>query len=206
MKKLPILILIGIALVAFAATDYAFNVKRTQKPVTPQGMPADDPYPDITKSLLEKNPLLFTFTPVKRTRTNQLFERFDMSALNARIYRNDLEAPAKETGDETGEMNMENLPRQLLTLYEVQGPENQGGITYLNTKLRIIDQLDATLSINELGEYGHNSFFFNDMNHPDTGYLFVQVGDNSYGFQYSKKDEALFKTVKAMINALMQGT
>ncbi len=204
MKKFPIVLLIGLTIFAIAATDYAANVQRQKMKNVPVGMPESDPYPNLTQNLLDENPLIFSYKIDKRTRTNQIFERFDMSTLSARVYRNDLESETKAPVDETGTGTVTVPPSRLLTVYEVQGPENQGGLTYLNLKLKLVDQIDATGAMNESSQYGQNSFFYNDLNHPDTAYLVTQIKDNVYGFQYGKTDEETFKTIKAMINSLME--
>jgi len=194
MKKLHVAIVLLLLIAAFAATDFAVNVKRTRLQGVPP--PSADPYPNFVQSIVGKNPDI-GYVFLKRNRTKQLFEKFDLSSLeNIRIYRSILEQAVQPTAPE------EKVKKQMV-IYEVQGPDNQGGLTYLNIKLKLIDQLDATGNINEAGSFGYNSFFYNDMNYPDTAFLLVQIKDNLFGFQYEKTDEETFKTVKAIIASLM---
>ena len=157
MKKLHLLIIILLAIVAFAAADYYVNARSinlTQAPVTET---PEDPYPNLVQTLLDVNQIGFNYKITKRNRTKHIFEKFDLSSLTkVRIYRNYLEKSDSESEDDTS-----SFP---LVIYEIQGPSNQGGLSYLNLKLKIIDQMDATGNINEVSQYGYNSFFYNDIN------------------------------------------
>ncbi|GEM_PF-5111319 len=185
MKKLPLALLLLALIVAFAGADIALNVSRAGHAVTAD---TPDQAPNLTEALIQKDPASLELQLVRRNRTAQLFEKIDLSALTKiRIYQSTLQKP----GD---------LP---ILLYEVQGPSGQGGVTYLNTKLKFLDQIDATETVNETNEFGHSSFYFNDLNAPDSTFLVVQILDNLYGFQFNKKSASSFPIIKSMINTLL---
>jgi hypothetical protein len=121
----------------------------------------------------------------------QLFERFDLSeAPDLDIFRHEL----KETGKDP------------ITIYEVKGPFQEGMITYLNVKLHMIDQLNpVSETLNETNQFGENSLFFNDSDHPAVAFLLMQHKDRLYGFQY-EKDEAgeTYNDVKEIISLIIQ--
>ncbi|MBN2087797.1 hypothetical protein JW758_05600 [Candidatus Peregrinibacteria bacterium] len=192
MKKAQLFIIIFIAIALFIAGDYYVNTpdglrladsSSTEAPAVTQ---IEDPYPNLTQELLDYKPSEFNYKILKRERTKQLFEKFDLSNLaNAVIYANILEGKAP------------------ITIYEIQSKKNQGALVYQNMKLKIVDQMSSGGEINEVDGYGYNSFFYNDINNANTGYLISQIKDNIFGFQYSKADENNFTTIKSMINALM---
>lgn len=185
MKKLPLAIALLVLIMAFAGADYALNVSRSGSAVTAD---TPDQAPNLTEELLRKDPASLELQLVRRNRTAQLFEKIDLSALaSLRIYQSTLQKQS-------------DLP---ILLYEVQGPSGQGGLTYLNTKLKFLDQIDATETVNETNEFGHSSFYFNDLNAPDSSFLVVQILDNLYGFQFNKKSTSAFSIIKSMINTLL---
>ena len=92
---------------------------------------------------------------------------------------------------------------ELILLYEIHGPEGQGSLTYLSVKLQFISQINATTeTLNEDSVLGNNSFFFNDLNYENTAFILTQVGDNLFGFQYSKGSATAYEDVKAIIESL----
>jgi len=191
MKRLGLAIIVLIAIIGFAAADYFVNAPLEQTPKITADLPADS-YTNITQMLINSNPGQFNYLIAKRDRTKQIFDKFDMSSLEETIiFKNVL----KKIGSE-------DITDQIV-IYEIQGPQNQGKITYLNLKLKVIDQKDITGSINEVSGYGYNSFFYNDLNNKNTGFLLTQIKDNLFGFQYNKKEDGgNFETVKIMVDAL----
>jgi hypothetical protein len=196
MKRLPLVIIVLIAIVALAAADYFVNAPLENLP-TFKSQPADDiqigaSYSNITQMLIDSNTTEFNYVITKRDRTKQIFEKFDMRSLeNSVIFKNVLD---KQEGEDTGDQ---------IVIYEIQGPQNQGRITYLNLKLKLIDQMGAAGSVNEISGYGYNSFFYNDKNNENNGFLVSQIKDDLFGFQYNKKeDDGNFEIIKLMIDAL----
>jgi hypothetical protein len=195
MKKIQLYIILFVVIVLFASTDYFVNTPFALSDLIPkpaeENIKITDTYPNLTEILLNSDPQGFGYTIYRRDRTQQLFEKFDLSSVqDIRIYRNVL-SPRGGSG------------LQPMTVYEIQGPVNQGKISYLNVKMRIIDQKELTSNINEVSGYGYNSFFYNDLNNKNTGFLLSQVGDELYGFQYSKADTESFDIIKNMIDTLM---
>jgi hypothetical protein len=192
MKKLSLAIIVLIAIAAFAAADYFVNAPLEKLPGKVFNSDAADSHVNITQMLLDGNSSEFSYVISKRERVKQIFEKFDMSSLeNVAIFKNTLD---KKEGQDPGSQ---------IIIYEIQGPQNQGRITYLNLKLKLIDQTDITGTINEVSGYGYNSFFYNDLNNENTGFLLAQIKDNLFGFQYNKSDDGGgFETVKLMVEAL----
>ncbi len=197
--QLAILILVVIALFSFA--DYSVNL--------PSGIPAPKPslptqqdedteshnevinHANITKQILDKGGLDGNFAIEKRTRSTVLFESFDLSSLaNVSIYKNIL----------IGVGTHGQLP---IYVYEMHGPAGQGSITYLNVKLAMIDQIGSEAGVNETGNLGYNSLFYNDQDNQSTGFLISQVGDIVFGFQYNKKSSQAFDFLKSLVNNYM---
>ena len=189
MKKLSLVIIILIALGLFAAADYYLNNLSPQAhlDLIDQEIPEE---PLIIDSLFKLNEELGDYKVVNQVQTSQIFEKIDLSNIkNIKIYRNQLERAETE---------------EPIFLYEIQGPENQGSITYLNVKLQFIAQINATTeTLNETGEFGHNSFFFNDLNYENMAFIFTQIRDNLFGFQYSKLDPQTYESIKTIIQTLM---
>jgi hypothetical protein len=192
MKKLYFAIIVLIAIAAFASADYFINAPLEKLPGEVFNSVAGDSQTNITQMLLDGNTAEFNYIISKRDRVKQIFEKFDMSSLeNVAIFKNTLDK--KEEHD----------PGSQIIIYEIQGPQNQGKITYLNLKLKLIDQTGITGTINEVSGYGYNSFFYNDLNNQNIGFLLAQIKDNLFGFQYNKSDDGgSFETVKLMVEAL----
>ena len=195
MRKVSLFIIIFCAIAVFATADYFINIEPTiavVRSASPTTQDLSDPYPNLTQNLLDQNTNQFSYNISKRDRSQQLFEKFDLSLLdNIRIYRNALALNGINTS---------------IVIYEIQGPRNQGGLTYLNVKLKLIEQLDATEAINEVNDYGYNSFFYNSDTSPDNGFLLTQIKDNLFGFQYNKSIESNFTIIRNLIRALMDMT
>lgn len=194
MKRLPLAIIVLIAIVALAAADYFVNAPLEIMPSL-KSQPVDDQistsYSNITQMLIDSNPAKLDYVISKRDRAKQIFDKFDMSSLdNSVIFKNILDKKENES-----------ITDQII-IYEVQGPQNQGKIIYLNLKLKLIDQISSSENINEVSGYGYNSFFYNDKNNENTGFLISQIKDNIFGFQYNKENEDIFEVIKLMIDAL----
>ena len=195
MQKLQLFIIILVVIFLFAGGDYAINSPRGENSSLPEQAESADleADPNVTQMLLASDRSKFPYRITSRSRVKEIFEKFDMSSVgDIRIYKNVL-SRVEEDAD----------PSSAITIYEIQGPKNQGRLSYLNIKLKIIDQKDLTTSINEEGGYGYNSFFYNDVNNPSTGYLFTQIKDELFGFQYPKDVPENFERVKDMVAALM---
>ncbi|MFH0838373.1 MAG: hypothetical protein V1880_03860 [Patescibacteria group bacterium] len=200
MKKAQLAILFLAVIALFALADYFVNL--------PDGIPMPKPsipsqkegaaiapevinYPNITKQILDQGGLPSAYSIEKRTRSTELFETFDLSGLaNVSIYKNVL----------VGTDAQGQLP---IYVYEIHGPVGQGSITYLNLKLAMIDQLGSEAGINETGDYGYNSLFYNDPKNPSNGFLLSQVEDIVFGFKYSKKSIQAFDFIKNLVNNYM---
>jgi hypothetical protein len=199
MKKTALIIVMLVAIAVLAAVDYVVNAPLEKSVKLSADMSDEqslDSYTNIVQMLLDENPSQFDYVIYKRNRVKQLFEKFDMSSLeNVVMFKSILDKKAAE-GETPAETDR-------LIVYEIQGPQNQGKITYLNLKLKLIDQLDASGSINEVSGYGYNSFFYNDLNNESTGFLLAQIKDNLFGFQYNKSPESKsFDNVKNIVEAL----
>jgi hypothetical protein len=187
MKKFHIaLLLLGVTFF-LGALDFTLSHPKWPKAPTvgeiPQvlGTPAN-----LTQNLLSLDPAGFGYVITSRTRTQLLFDKIDISEIKNTIsFRSELTSAEKPP----------------ITLYEILGPQGQGSVTYLNLKLKFLKIKDATTDINEVGTYGHNSFFFNDKNQEGTAFLVTLVGDNLLGFQYNKQAPDAFETIKTMIQA-----
>ncbi len=198
MKKVQLFIIILVVIILFSAGDYFVNMPgglntadttASQAGATSQ---VEDSYPNLIQELLDLNNE-FQYTIIKRDRSKQIFEQFDLSTLsNVAIYMNTL----KGTG-----VKESSSP---IVIYEIHGKKNQGALTYQNLKLKIVDQMARSGIVNEVTDYGYNSFFYNDPKNENSGYLVSQIEDNIFGFQYSKADKNNFTTIKSMINALME--
>jgi len=202
MKKLQLAILILAVIALFGFADYFVNVPegipspKSSLPSSQQGEDGTEPpkvvtHPNITKHILESGDLEEIYSIEKRTRSTELFESFDLSDLaNVSIYKNIL-------------INV-NADGQLpIYVYEIHGPAGQGGITYLNIKLAMIDQLGSAAGMNETGNFGYTSLFYNDEKNPSTGFLLSQVEDIVFGFKYNKKSIQAFDFVKSLVNNYM---
>ena len=199
MKKLPLFVIIVVALGLFATADYYLNnldgqvVLDLKNQISDAAATEPPTVPTIT-SVFQLNEKIGSYTVASQVQTSQIFEKFDLSNVNnIKIFRNALEK--------------ESLPAESkpVFLYEIHGPKNQGSLTYLNIKLQFIAQIDVKAeTINETSEFGSNSFFFNDVNYKDTiAFLLVQMGDNLFGFQYDRTDTAVYDDIKEIIQSLM---
>ena len=198
MKKLQLAILILVVIALFGFADYFVNLPEGIKnplPSLPGKTQAQGPdmadYPNITKQLLDQAGQGIGFTIEKRTRSTELFENFDLSDLtNIGIFKNVVIRAGGQA----------QLP---IYIYEIHGPAGQGNITYLNIKLAMIDQLGSSAGINETGDYGYNSLFYNDEKNPSVGLLLSQIGDIVFGFKYSKDSTEAFDFITTLINNYM---
>ena len=200
MKKTSLAILIFVIVGLFVFADYYANfpegIPKVSIPTSSQqndaaAMPAVVSHDNIIKQILDRGGLTANFMIEKRTRSTELFEIFDLGKLaNIAIYKNTL-----IDSDVQGQ-----LP---IYVYEIHGPTGQGGITYLNIKLAIIEQLGSEAGINETGDHGYNSLFYNDDKNPSTGFLISQVSDMVFGFKYNKKSRQAFDFAQGLVNNYM---
>ena len=195
MKRIVFLVIILLAIIGFATADYFINkpeIEITRLLSQEEVQVVTETEKNITALLLATKTDGFGYTIEKHDRTKQIFEKFDLSDLKGiQIYRSILNKKADEEGD---------MAR--IVVYEIQGPESQGGLTYLSIKLNITQQIGDSENIKEVDGYGEKAFFYNDLSNPDTAFLLTQVGDNLFGFQYNKEDEDTFAQIKEMINTL----
>ena len=197
MKKTQLFVILIVVIALFAYADYAMNVPQgislpeiPQEEVETAGSGPVIVDPNITQAILDGSVIGETYKIEKRSRTTELFELFDLSQIsNVSAYSNIL---IKGAGD-----------LQPIYVYEIQGPEGQGKITYLNIKLKLIDQLGSSAGINETGSYGFNSLFYNDEANPSTGFLLSQIGDTIFGFKYNKAEGNVFDFVKQFVEYYM---
>ncbi len=198
MKKLPLFVILLVVLTLFAFADYVINVPEGIKLPTIASISENESEgevpvvvnPNITQTILDTSGMGESHKIEKRMRTTELFELFDLSSVsNISAYSNIL----IHTGSDP-------LP---IHIYEIHGPKGQGKITYLNIKLKLIDQLGSSAGINETGDHGFNSLFYNDEGNPNSGFLLSQIGDIVFGFKYSKNSEKAFDSVTQFVEYYM---
>ena len=193
MKKIHLFALVVIVIVAFAITDFWLNYKggsdarRRETETVTQGV---SPFSNMTQRIISKTDVLKGYRVIKRSRTQHLFEKVGFDPTDpVAIFYNLLEG-------ENGEA---------MEIYEAHGALNQGNLTYFSIKQKFLTSAqDATATINEVSTYGHNSFFYNDINYPNTGFLVTQIGSNVYGFKYAKEPTGTFLRIKGAIDYLMR--
>jgi len=201
MKKLPLALLILALSALFIFADYSVNLPDGIRSMGPAGAqatetetaetPPIEAAKNITQEILEGSELGSMYKIEKRTRSTELFELFDLSDLaSIAIYKNIL--------IDTGTAGQ--LP---INIYEIHGPAGQGAITYLNIKLAMIDQLGSEEGINETGDYGFSSLFYNDSRNPSTGFMLSQIDDIVFGFRYNKKSRQAFDFIQSLVNNYM---
>lgn len=201
MKKLQLALLILAVIALFTFADYFVNLPGgiSMPPLgepdsgaeIPQQTPQIVTDKNITQEILDAGGFETNFTIEKRTRSTELFELFDLSDLaSISIYKNIL-----ISADSDGQLPID--------IYEIHGPAGQGSITYLNVKLAMIDQLGSEEGINETGDFGFSSLFYNDSANPSTGFMLSQIDDTVFGFKYNKKSRQAFDFVKTLVNNYM---
>lgn len=219
MKKSSIFLIILIIIALFAGADYYLNnLKDQASPKIPIATtntqnPDKSGFSDATFKLNED---VLGYKVITQKETAQIFEKIDLSNIkNIKIYLNDLEKPT--IGNQVSETTGAEAQPQVTTdtalnnpsiyLYEIHGPAGQGSLTYLNVKLQFIAQINATTEVlNETGEFGQNSFFYNDQSFENVAFLLTQIGDNLYAFQYNKNEPVIYNDVKSIITKLMPDT
>ena len=198
MKKLQLFIILLVVIVLFAYADYRLNVPEGIDLPNIPSISKDEPkndapvvtLPNVTQIVLDTSGMAANYKIEKRTRTTELFETFNLSNVaNVTAFSNVIIPKEGEV-----------IP---LYVYEIHGPKGQGKITYLNVKLKLIDQLGSSANINETGDHGFNSLFYNDVSNPNSGFLLSQIGDMVFGFKYSKTTENSFDSVKQFVEYYM---
>ncbi len=204
---MPLIVGLLVLVALFATADLYLN-KLDTKPVlnwsdsADSVASADTPKEVVIDSQFSLDGKLAGYTVVSQMQTSQIFEKIDLSNIkNVSIYRNELKKEVEAVEGEESEV----VENPSIYLYELQGPENQGALTYLNAKLQFIAQINAvTETLNETGEYGNNSFYFNNKNYENTAFVLTQIGDDLFGFQYQKTEgDKAFDDVKSVIQLLM---
>ena len=196
MKKLQLFILLPIILGLLAYVDYTANVpdgmKLPDKPSITEEDTVETPapkvltHPNLTQVVLDSSSNLGDYKIEKRSRSIDLFEIFNLSEVsNIGIYKNILISKGLAP----------------IHVYEIHGPNGEGNVTYLNLKLKLIEQIGSAIGINETGSYGYNSLFYNNSEDEATGYLLAQIEDNVFGFKYSKLSPSSFETVEKFLEA-----
>ena len=213
MKKSQIVIIILVIITMFAGADFYLNNLGTQAklpriPAKPSdSLAMDDQTQTQTgfiDSTFKKDGDVQGYKVEGQTKTSQVYDKFDLSGIkNINIYLDKLTKPsAAPVAPESSTGNAENTSSNIY-LYEMHGPAGQGSLTYLQVKLKFLEQINAvTQTLNETGDYGQNSFFYNDKDYENVAFLLVQIQDNLFAFQYSKSDPAVYETVKAIITTL----
>lgn len=142
---------------------------------------------NITQSALDQSAELSVYTIEKRTRVVDLFESFDLSAVpNLVAYKNTLVPTSQATG----------LP---IYVYEIQSTPGQGKVNYLAIKQSLEKQLQAQDQLNETGQFGTSSLYYNDATNKTVGFLLVQMKDTVFGFQFAKNPEDSFNYIQTFI-------
>jgi hypothetical protein len=214
MRKSQIAIGIVVALAAFAAADFYLNDLGKDVSLDPgnsapvSATQADQPAPIL--SAFKVGDQSGGFKVVGQAVTTQVFDKVDLGAVkNIRVVKTQMEkalaAPAPVPVD--ANTPVPSAPAiadaEPLTVYEVQGPKDQGTLTYLAVKLQFVAQINATTeTINEDGKFGENSFFYNDQNLANTAFLLTQIGDNLYGFRYNKMSPSTYDSIQKIIQGL----
>jgi hypothetical protein len=223
MKKTSIILVLLVIIAIFAGADYYLNnlgravPDITKNPVTPvSGSVKNSGFADAVFKLSSD---ASGYKVAGQTETSQIFEKIDLSNIkNIRIYKDQLEktitptvtAPAADTAPSDKPASAKpavatnkSTDKDTIYIYEIHGPIGQGSLTYLGVKLGFIRQIDATTEIlNETNEYGQSSFFYNDTNYANIGFLLTQIGDNLYAFEYKKLLPDTFNTIKIIIGNL----
>lgn len=185
MKKGALAALLLLVIIAFFGLDFLLNGKtaKNEKTVAPVTNIAT-----TDRQLIQEGaPTQLTIT--RRSRTTELFERIDLSDLPIKAYRN--------------EIKKNEYPQDPpFIAYEIQGEQGQGGINYLNIKLKFVNGLKAEENIKEVEGYGDASFFFNNPDNQESAFLVTQLGNHVYGFQYDKKNQKDFDIIRTLISSL----
>lgn len=207
MRKAPIALAIVLILAAFAAVDFYLN--GLGKGVSLDfrgGVPAEagaSPKPIPVDSIYKVGDVVEGYKVMSVVAASQIFDKIDLSSVKnvqvvKTVMRKEAAAIAPKPGQPSGAEVAVSVPEPI-TFYEIRGAKDQGSLTYLSVKLQFVAQLNSlTENLNETNAYGDGSFYYNDLNNPETAFLLVQIGDNLYGFQSEKKSEV----VPNLINGL----
>jgi len=202
MKKLQLFIVILLVMGLMVFADYYVNkpqgielpkVPIPEEPKEGVVEPEVVSLPDLTRSTLERSLYADQYEVERRTRSTELFERFNLSSLaNTSVFKNTLTPSPDAVGLGT------------VLIYEAQGPRGEGRVTFLNLKLKMIEELGGAEGINETGSYGYNSLFYNNADNETSAHLLTQIGDSVFGFKYSKTDENTFEFIKNFIEVYQE--
>lgn len=193
MNKLPITIALLVILSLFATADLYINKidLKTQASQPNNTGNREEEIIEVEKPVVQKiqiNQVLQSYQVQEQFQVNQIFKKIELEGLkNLSTFRNKL---------------LKVDFAQSLYIYEIIGPKDQGELTYLNTKLELLGQINnSSETINETNTFGQNSLFYNDQNYPDTAFLLVHIADNLYGFEYEKSGDT-YEDVKKLIEYL----
>lgn len=214
MKKIPIFIVVVLAIGLFAWADYRVSSPDLKLP-TPSVVeipsdttfiPASDeviegdneripaPSPSapsqavLTSALLDASPELSIYELSDSSVDQALFDRFDLSQTNLVVYKHTLSS--------------ESNPPISIDVYELPGAAGQGRFNFLTLKLTMTTALNSNVPLNQTDDYGQASLFYNNENQPENGFLLVQINDKVFGFGYPKDSENAFKIVQTLITTL----
>ncbi len=142
---------------------------------------------NITQSVLDQSQDLSSYSIEKRTRVLDLFESFDLTNIpNLVAYRNALISNSENT----------NLP---IYVYEIQSAPGQGKVNYLSIRQTLEKQLLDSDTLNETGQFGANSLYYNNSSNEAISFLLVQIKDTVFGFQFAKSPANSFEYIQAFI-------
>ncbi|MBI5421716.1 hypothetical protein HZA44_01110 [Candidatus Peregrinibacteria bacterium] len=204
MRKAPIALAIVLILAAFAAADFYLNGLGKGLNLDFRGsVPAEtgaSPKPIPVDSLYKVGDEVEGYKVASVVAASQIFDKIDLSSVkNIQVVKTVMKKEAAPVPPKPGQSEAAVSVPEPITFYEIRGAKDQGSLTYLSVKLQFVAQLNSlTENLNETNAYGDGSFYYNDLNNPETAFLLVQIGDNLYGFQSDKKSEA----VPHLINGL----
>lgn len=208
MRKAPIALAIVLILAAFAAVDFYLNglgkgVNLDFRGSVPAETPGASPKPIPVDSVYKVGDGVEGYKVASVVAASQIFDKIDLSSVKniqvvKTVMKKEVVPATPKPGQPSGAEGAVSVPEPI-TFYEIRGVKDQGSLTYLSVKLQFVAQLNSlTENLNETNTYGDGSFYYNDLNNPETAFLLVQIGDNLYGFQSDKKNEA----VPHLINGL----
>ncbi len=196
MQKLLLSVAAFVTIILFASADYLVNFRtdlfiQTDLTAIPLSDEISRGEVRVVEAYFNLNQERYPYRLSSRYQTFQLFEQFDLRTLaGVDIYRN---AFVKN--------GIPSLNGEDLVVYEIQGEEGQGHLNYLSARLLVISQLDSEDQLNDV-DYGENAFFYNHPDQTSTAFLFVQIGDDLFGFQYDKGDDHTFNLIERLVNDL----
>ncbi len=204
MKKIHLMLVLFVTMALLTTVDYfitspagfqtrahdsselpleAFTSDLSHFELPSESMPAD---PGLTQLVLRSSSMLSAYQESQRFRSQDLFERFDLTSFqNLIIYKSVLQ---------------QSVGSSAIQVYELYSPHGQTNSNYLSLTLQLEAQLNADESLNKTNDYGQSSFFFNSTSDQNSGFLVTQVGNMVFGFRYNKTSSIDFEAVKNYIS------